>query len=174
MALPLGDASVDAAAACLVLNFVPEPVAALREMRRVTAPGGRVAVCVWDYAQRMEMISHYWSVAATLGLMAPDESQGERFPICAPDALAAAFGEAGLQDVEGTALELEMRFADFDDYWRPFLAGQGPAPAHAMRQSEPDRERLREALRERLPTQSDGSIVLAARAWAARASTATG
>lgn len=138
-ALPLADAQVDAALACLVLNFVPDSGAALREMRRVTAPGGRVAACVWDYAQRMELTSHYWAAAAALGLLAPGEAQSERYPICAPDALAAAFAGAGLAEVELAPLEIEMRFSGFDDYWQPFLAGQGVPPAHAMRLPEATR-----------------------------------
>ena len=167
-ALPLADASVDAAVASLVLNFVPDSAAALREMARVTAPGGRVAACVWDYAQRMQMLVHYWAAAQALGLLGSSGVQAEHFPICAPDALGAAFRGAGLQHVEVRAIEIETRFADFDDYWLPFLGGQGIAPAHAMRQSEADRARLRDAIRAGLPVQPDGSIALVARAWAAR------
>lgn len=167
-ALPLADASVDATVASLVLNFVPDSAAALREMVRVTTAGGRVAVCVWDYAQGMQMLVHYWRAAQTLGLLDSSGVQAEHFPICAPDALAAALRGAGLRGVEVGPLQIETRFADFDDFWQPFLGGQGIAPAHAMRQSEADRERLREVLRAGLPVQTDGSIVLSARAWAAR------
>jgi hypothetical protein len=66
------------------------------------------------------------------------------------------------------AIEMPMRFVDFDDYWQPFLGGQGPAPAHAMSLPEAARNRVRDLVRERLPMQPDGTIVLAARAWAAR------
>jgi SAM-dependent methyltransferase len=166
--LPLADGEFDIVASALVLNFVPDAAAALREMVRVTAPGGRVAACVWDYAQRMDLIRHYWDAADVLGLLAPGQDQGERFPICHPEALAAAFAEAGLLQVEGTTIEIEMRFADFDDYWQPFLGGQGPAPSHAVRLADDDRARLRELLRTRLPAQSDGSTVLHARALAVR------
>jgi SAM-dependent methyltransferase len=166
--LPLADGEVDVVASALVLNFVPDAAAALREMVRVTAEGGRVAACVWDYAQRMEMIRHYWDAAAQLGLLAPGQAQGERFPICNPDAMAEAFAAAGLQQVEVSAIEIDMRFADFEDFWQPFLGGQGPAPAHAVGLPDHERSRLRETLRARLPTQADGSICLEARAWASR------
>jgi SAM-dependent methyltransferase len=169
-AIPLPDAAVDVAVSGLVLNFVPDAVAALREMARVTARDGTVAVYVWDYAQKMEMIRRYWDAAALFDAGASRQDQGERFPLCEPQALAAALGEAGLHPVQGTALEITMHFADFDDYWQPFLGGQGPAPAHAMRLDEATRERVRERLRETLPRQPDGSIDLPARAWAARAS----
>lgn len=169
-AIPLPDAAVDAAVSGLVLNFVPDAVAALREMARVTTEGGRVAVYVWDYAGRMEMIRTYWDTAAEFDPAL--QGQGERFPLCQPDALSAAFADAGLQPVDVAPLEMTMRFADFDDYWQPFLGGQGPAPAHAVSLAEPVRERLRERIRARLPLQPDGSILLGARAWAARGSVA--
>jgi SAM-dependent methyltransferase len=166
--IPLPDGAVDVAVSALVLNFVPDTTAALREMTRVTIDGGRVAACVWDYAQKMDLIRIYWDAAAQLGLLAPGQDQGERFPICRPDALAAVFSGAGLQNVEVAAIELPMHFADFDDYWQPFLGGQGPAPAHAMSVDESQRKRLRDLLCASLPTQPDGAIHLAARAWAAR------
>lgn len=166
--LPLANGEVDVVASALVLNFVPDAEAALREMVRVTAEGGCAAACVWDYAQRMEMIRHYWDAAAQLGLLVPGHAQGERFPICRPEAMAEAFADAGLQRVEVSALEIDMRFADFEDFWQPFLGGQGPAPAHAVGLPDHERSQLREALRARLQTQADGSIPLAARAWAAR------
>lgn len=166
--LPLADGEVDVVASALVLNFVPDAAAALREMVRVAVDGGRVAACVWDYAVKMEMIRHYWDAAAQLGLLAPGQAQGERFPICRPEAMAEAFADAGLQQVDVSALDIDMRFDDFEDFWQPFLGGQGPAPAHAVGLPDHERSRLREALRARVPTQADGSIRLPARAWTAR------
>jgi SAM-dependent methyltransferase len=166
--LPLGDREVDIVVSSLVLNFVPDADAALREMVRVTADGGRVAACVWDYAGRMEMIRAYWDAAAQLGLLAEGQDQGERFAICRPGALGSAFAEAGLEQVESDAIEIDMHFADFDDYWQPFLGGQGPAPAHAMSLDEAQRGELRELLRQRLGGTAGAPIVLGARAWAAR------
>lgn len=166
--LPLPDASVDVVVSALVLNFVTDAPAALREMARVVASGGCVAACVWDYARKMALIRSYWNAAAQLGLLAPGLDQGERFALCQPEALAAAFSAAGLQRVEVVAIEIEMHFVDFDDYWNPFLGGQGPAPAHAMSLDEPARARLRECLRASLAARPDGTFVLGARAWAAR------
>jgi SAM-dependent methyltransferase len=165
--LPLADGEVDATVSALVLNFVPDASAALREMERVTADGGLLACCVWDYAQKMDLIRLYWDAAAQLGLLAPGQDQGERFPICRPEALRNAFSGAGLRDVRVWPVEIEMRFVDFDDYWQPFLGGQGPAPAHAVSLEAAARERLRRHLAAHIPQQGDGSIVLAARAWAA-------
>jgi SAM-dependent methyltransferase len=164
--LPLPDAEVDVAVSGLVLNFVPDAVAALREIARVTTPGGTVAAYVWDYAGCMELIRFYWDAAAQVDPQARQQDHAERFPLCHPDALTAAFDAAGLQHVQVTGIDLPMRFAGFDDYWTPFLGGQGPAPAHAMSLDEPARTRLRELLRARLPIQADGSLTLRSRAWA--------
>ena len=98
----------------------------------------------------------------------PGQDEGERFPLCRQGALATAFAGAGLRQVRTSAIEMTMRFADFDDYWQPFLGGQGPAPAHAMSLDEAARKQLRDLIRARIPTHPDGTIVLAARAWAAR------
>jgi SAM-dependent methyltransferase len=166
--LPLHDDAVDVVVSALVLNFVPDTAAALREMLRVTVSGGQVACCVWDYAEKMDLVRTYWDAAAQLGLLAPGQHQGERFPLCRPDALAAALADAELRQIEVSAIELPMRFVDFDDYWQPFLGGQGPAPTHAMSLPEPTRQRLRDLIAERLPRQADGTILLAARAWAGR------
>ncbi len=172
-ALPLPDAAVDLSVSGLVLNFVPDAHAALHEMVRVTAAGGTVAIYVWDYAERMDLIRRYWDAAAQVDPAARARDQGERFPLCRPQALTAAFEGVGLRQVTTSAIEIVLRFADFDDYWQPFLGGQGPAPAHAMSLDEASRERLRESLRASLPRQADGSLQLAARAWTARGTVAS-
>lgn len=167
-ALPLADASSDATVSALVLNFLPDVAAGLREMVRITAAGGTVAAYVWDYAEGMELMKHFWTAAAQLDPAASALDEGVRFPLCRPDPLEAAFRAAQLQDVGVTALEIPTVFPDFAAYWKPFLGGQGPAPAYAMSLSPERREALREALQARLPTQPDGSIALVARAWAVR------
>ena len=73
---------------------------------------------------------------------------------------------AGLEGVEVTSIEIPTRFADFNDYWQPFLGGQGPAPAYAMSLDEIERTHLRDCLRERIPSTAIGAISLTARAWA--------
>ena len=166
--LPLGADSVDAAVSGLVLNFVPQPQVAVEEMARVVRPGGTVAAYVWDYAGRMELMRYFWDAAAQLDPAARPLDEGLRFPLCRPAPLAGLFGGAGLQRVEGREIEVATRFRDFDDYWSPFLGGQGPAPGYAMSLDEPRRAALRELIRSRLPTAADGSISLVARAWAVR------
>jgi SAM-dependent methyltransferase len=167
-ALPVDDASVDVVVSGLVLNFVPEPAAALVEMRRAATPGGTVAAYVWDYAGAMQLMRHFWDAAAERDPTAADLDEGLRFPLCRPGPLRSLFTGAGLDDVVVGEIVVPTVFADFDDYWTPFLGGTGPAPAYAMSLGEADRNALREILRARLPTADDGSIQLTARAWTVR------
>jgi SAM-dependent methyltransferase len=165
-AIPLAAGACDVVVSGLVLNFVPDLPAALAEMRRVTAAGGTIAAYVWDYADGMQVIKSFWDAAVSLDPAAAPLHEGTRFPQCHPAALQAAFEAAGLGGVETGPLELTARFAGFDDYWQPFLGGQGPAPAYAMSLGEEARAALRARLQSALPAAADGSIALRARAWA--------
>jgi SAM-dependent methyltransferase len=166
LTIPVHDATMDAVVSGLVLNFVPDPAAGLAEMKRAAVAGATIAAYVWDYAERMELMRHFWDVAVALNPAARELDEGIRFPLCRPDALQRLFASAGLEAIEITPLEIGTRFSDFDDYWNPFLGGQGPAPAYAMSLDATARMQLREALRARLPIERDGSIALVARAWA--------
>jgi SAM-dependent methyltransferase len=166
--LPVGTAAVDAAVSGLVLNFVPEPPRAVAEMARVVRPGGVVAAYVWDYAGKMELMRYFWDAAVALDPAAADLDEGRRFPVCQPPALTGLFAQAGLRDVDVRAIDVATRFRDFDDYWSPFLGGQGPAPGYAMSLDDARRGGLRDRIRSRLPIDPDGAIPLIARAWAVR------
>ena len=112
---------------------------------------------------------YFWDAAVQLGPAAAAADEGARFPICRPDALTELFVNAGLRDVAVTAIDISTPFASLDEYWGPFLGGNGPAPAYAMSLGDADRTRLRDLIRAKLPIKSDGSIDLVARAWAVRA-----
>lgn len=168
-ALPFADAEFDRTVSALALNFVPDPARAAAEMARVTRPGGEVALYVWDYAAGMEMMRRFWDAAVALDPRGSEIDESRRFPICRPEALHELFASATpLEAISTHGLEVPTVFADFDDYWGPFLAGQGPAPAYC-RSLPPDwRSALRERVRATLPAEPDGSIRLVARAWALR------
>jgi SAM-dependent methyltransferase len=167
-ALPIETASCDAAVSGLALNFVPEPARAAAEMARVVRPGGVVAVYVWDYTGKMELMRYFWDAAIALDPAARELDEGPRFPICAPGPLRELFTRAGLRGVEVRAIDVPTVFRDFDDYWSPFLGGQAPAPAYAMSLSDAGRNALRDRIRAHLPIGADGTISLTARAWAVR------
>ncbi len=167
--LPTRDGGYDVVASSLVLNFIPDPTGALREMRSRTSDGGVVAACVWDYAEGMQFLRRYWDAALELDPAARQYDEGVRFPICAPSALEAACRNAGFSRVGVDALEVATRFRDFDDYWLPFVGGPGPAPGYLASLPADQQEELADRLATTLPRNEDGSIDLTARAWAVRA-----
>lgn len=166
LALPWRTNTCDATVSGLVLNFVPSATAMAAEMVRVTRPGGLVAAYVWDYAGGMEMMRHFWDAAVETNPQDSRLDQAERFPICQPEPLETLFQEAGLEAVSVRAIDIVTAFRDFNDYWNPFLGKQGAAPTYLASLNAATQEHIREALKARLPTASDGSIRLHARAWA--------
>ena len=170
-AIPLADGAVDVVVSGLVLNFIPDVAAALREVARVAARGGTFGTYVWDYSGKMELMRYFWDAAVDLDPGAATLDEGTRFPLCRPEALSTLVANAGFHGTEVTAVDVATDFMDFEDYWDPFLGGQGPAPSYVMSLDEAARSRLRDRLRERLPRRPDGSISLVARAWAVRART---
>jgi SAM-dependent methyltransferase len=166
--LPLPDRRFDAVVSGLALNFVPDPRRAAAEFARVATSGGIAAAYVWDYAQGMAMMRYFWDAAITLDPAAAELDEGRRFPLCRPEPLRGLWADAGLDEVTVQAIEVPTVFADFDDYWGPFLGGQGPAPWYAMSLTEEHRRALRDLLRVRLPSGPDGRVRLTARAWAVR------
>ncbi|HET6948299.1 MAG TPA: methyltransferase domain-containing protein [bacterium] len=170
-ALPYEDASFDACLALLVINHIPDPRRVVSEMRRVTRPGGRVAAAVWDYGEGMTMLRAFWDAAGALDPSAASHHEGH-MPYCRKGELSVLWTETGLQGVEETALNLPMEFPSFDDYWAPFLGGQGPGGSYVAGLSTDRREALRERVRREVGVEDPARpITLQARAWAVRGST---
>jgi SAM-dependent methyltransferase len=165
-ALPFKDQVFDVVVSGLALNFVPDASAAAAEFTRVAVPGAHVGAYVWDYAEGMEMMRVFWDAVIEADPAAAERDESARFPLCNPAALSQLWEGAGLTNVRTEPVEIPTVFTDFDDYWSPFLGGQGPAPAYVMSLPAQHRDRLREALRDRLPAHDDGTIPLMARAWA--------
>jgi SAM-dependent methyltransferase len=168
--LPLPNDQFDTVVSGLALNFVPDSGRAVAEFARVTAPGGVVAAYVWDYAEGMAMMRYFWDAAIVLDPAATDLDEAGRFALCRPEPLRDLWVGARLDEVDVRSVDVPTVFAGFDDYWQPFLGGQGPAPGYVSSLTDERRHALRDLLRARLPTRPDGSIPLSARAWAVRGS----
>ena len=161
-ALPFGDDTFDAVLAQLVVHFMPDPIAGLVEMRRVTRAGGCVAACVWDHAGGQGPLGAFWDAARSLDPGIRDESD---LPGARKGHLASLFAAAGLRAIEETALEVRVEHPTFDEWWEPFTLGVGPAGAYTVSLSAAQRTRLRDRCRERYATEP---FVVTAIAWAVR------
>jgi SAM-dependent methyltransferase len=159
--LPFGGAAFDAALAQLVVHFMADPVAGLREMGRVTRPGGVVAACVWDHAGGRGPLSAFWRAVRELDPGADDESNlaGVR-----EGHLAELFAQAGLGAAEVTTLTVQTRQDGFESWWETFTLGVGPAGAYLTSLPADRQNELRERCRRQLP---EGSFKVSATAWAA-------
>jgi hypothetical protein len=117
----------------------------------------------------MQLIRRFWDAAVALDPAAGSLHEARRFPICSPEPLLALFRECGLESAQCRTLDVVTAFENFDDYWSPFLGGQGPAPRYVGTLTATARDALRERLRATLPVESDGAVRLRARAFALRA-----
>jgi ubiquinone/menaquinone biosynthesis C-methylase UbiE len=160
--LPFADKAFDAALAQLVVHFMSDPVAGLREMARVVRDGGVIAACVWDHAGERGPLSIFWQAARELDPNVTDESR--RAGARAGD-LAELFVRAGLRNVESTALVATVVHATFEDWWGPYTLGVGPAGAYTARLDADRRAQLKERCRELVPP---APFEVAAWAWTAR------
>jgi len=160
-ALPFPDDEFDVTLAQLVVHFMADPVVGLREMARVTRPGGVVVACVWDLAGGRAPISLFWTAVRQLDSAADDESglAGVR-----KGHLAELFETAGLRDVVDADLAVQVDHASFDDWWQPYTLGVGPAGAYVARLDAAGCEELKERCRELAPA---APFTLDAHAWAA-------
>jgi SAM-dependent methyltransferase len=164
--LPYPDDTFDTALAQLVVHFMADPVAGLREMARVTRPGGVVAACVWDFAGERAPLTTFWRAVGQLDAAAADESGlgGARAGHLAELAVAA-----GLVDVEPAELTVRIAYPTFDDWWEPYTLGVGPAGDHVAGLDAAGREALRARCADLLPP---APIDVEATAWAVRATVA--
>jgi len=160
--LPFPDDAFDSALAQLVVHFMPDAVAGLAEMARVTRPGGVVAACVWDHAGEHGPLAEFWRAVRELDAGAPDESH---LPGVREGHLVELFEAAGLRAVESATLTADLEHPSFEAWWEPFTHGVGPAGAYVKTLGPDEQVALRERCRELLP---GSPVVIRARAWAAR------
>ena len=161
-AMPFDDEQFAASLAQLVVHFMSDPVAGLREMTRVTREGGAVAACVWDLAGGGAPLSPFWNAARKLD---PDIDDESRLAGAREGHLAELFDAAGIRDVAAGSISVDVEHATFDEWWEPYTLGVGPAGAHVAGLDEEQRAELRDRCRDVLP---DAPFTIHARAWAAR------
>ena len=149
----------------LVFNFIPDPEKALREVRRVTKPGGRISAAVWDYGAGMRMLRTFWDAAVSLDAQA-ERLDEKNMPLCRAGELSLLWERGGLKDVDEQPLDITMRFKSFADYWEPFRLGQGPAGEYVQSLSRDRLQALRDEVKRRLSLAGeDTPFDLPARVW---------
>ena len=165
-ALPFAAGAYDAVLAQLVVNFMRDAEAGVREMVRVTRPGGVVAACVWDYAGEMTLLRKFWDAAHEVDperAAAADEGVVMRW--CGDGDLAELWAAAGLGDVRCGSLSVSAAYTGFEDLWAPLPTGVAPAGAFCKSLGDDQRAALHDAYRRRLGV-GDDPFELTARAWA--------
>lgn len=163
-ALPFEDASFDHALAQLVVNFMTDPPAGVRELVRVTRPGGTIAAAVWDYAGEMVFLRRFWDAAVAVDPAAANLDEGRSMPYCTPDELAGLWSAAGLLDAGVSPVVVTGRYEGFEDLWEPLEQGVGPSGAYVASLPADQRTAVKQELRRRLGV-ADDPFQLTARAW---------
>jgi SAM-dependent methyltransferase len=170
MALPYDDGTFAGTVAQLVLNFVPNAIAAVSEMRRVTWSGGTIAAAVWDFRGGLVYQRLFWDTTAGIDPKAGD-ARDRLFSseLALPKGLPNLFRAAGLNEVQQGSLTIRMKYACFDDYWRPLLGGQGPVGTYVASLGGDLRLKIEDAVRRAYCSGSpDGERSLTATAWVVR------
>ena len=166
--LRFSDATFENSLSLLVFNFIPDRKRALREVSRVTKPGGCVSAAVWDYGAGMRMLRVFWDAAGTVDPTAQKFDE-LHMPLCRAGELGEFWKQGGLERVEERPLDITMRFESFADYWDPFLLGQGPAGAYLRNVDGDRRQALRGEVKRRLAlSEENAPFSIPARAWAVR------
>ena len=160
--LPFEDHLFDTALAQLVVHFMADPVAGLREMARVTRKGGVVAACVWDHGGGEGPLSPFWAAVHAIDRSAPDES---RLAGARKGQLTDLFEQAGLTDVHESSISVTVAHATFDEWWEPFTLGVGPAGLYLAGLDAERRREIRDRCEELF---APGPPVITAQAWTAR------
>ncbi len=169
-ALPFASCSFDRVLSLLVLHFVPRPLEAVAEMRRVARPGALLAAAVWDLRGGFPAGRIFFDTAAAID-PAADAYRARHLtrPLTRPGELAEAWRSAGLLDVVETMLAIRMEYSCFDDYWSPYDGLDGPAAEYVVKLAAEKRAVLKDAVRRAyLDGEADGPRSFVAVAWAVK------
>ena len=166
--LEFPDSEYNNVVSALTLNFIPDPDLALKEMKRVANEGATVGTYVWDYAGNMQFLKYFWDSVVNIDSAASEMHESKRFAYFDDDFIEDLYKSAGFRDIWLEKLEIKTVFESFDDYWQPFLGGQGPGPTYVQSLDQKNRTKLEDNLKASLPCNSNGAIELVATAWAAK------
>jgi SAM-dependent methyltransferase len=145
--MPFADKTYDRALSLLVLHHIPDAPKAISEMCRVVRPGGVVAACVWDTYGGFPLFRMFWDTVAAVDPTAEKARNGGYFrPLAQAGELTEAFEAAGLEDVSEDTLLIRLDFQNFEDFWTPIAAGEGPHGAYLMAHARDQQQRLKQAV----------------------------
>jgi ubiquinone/menaquinone biosynthesis C-methylase UbiE len=164
--LPFPDNAFDVVASALVINFIPDRVLAMAEMRRVSRSHAIVAGYVWDFAGER---SPNACVRTGLRQMGIESVVVPGTAASTLEALDAVFNAAGFEHIATRAIDVTIRFPSFEDLWRAQTPVYSPTTQAVAALSDPDRKRLIDYVRAALPSRSDGTVACTARANAIKA-----
>ena len=153
-ALPYADGSFDAAAMALAISFVPDPLKAAREMKRVVRPGGLVATYMWDLPAGGIPVAPMYRALKSVGVSASMPG----IEVTRREAMQALWEQADLRSIETRVIRIQVAYADFDDFWQSYRVPEGPAGLAIRKMSPSEVENLKVRLREHLPIAADGTI----------------
>ena len=164
--IPVNGEIYDYVVSGLALNFMDDKAASIGEMKRVLKHTGCLALYVWDYSGQMEFLRIFWDAAGEIKPEAKKLDEGVQFPVCKKPALIKLFTESQLKEIKLTELIIDTKFKDIEDYWKPFLGGQGPAGSFLISLNESDRKLIKYKIMKHLGISKDEPINLKARAYA--------
>jgi ubiquinone/menaquinone biosynthesis C-methylase UbiE len=162
--LPYGNQEFDAAALALVINFIPDPAKAMKEVARVLKPGGIAGAYIWNFAGDGFVQQPLRIAIAAMNVALPPNPGEDKATI---DAMRRFFETAGFERIESRTIEIEVSYASFDEYWESQTGLPNPAVQALRKMSDADVTRLKNGLRERLAG-PDGRIRYGARANAVK------
>ncbi len=160
--LPYDDGTFDASLASLVVGFMADPGAGVAQMRRVTRPGGRLALSFWTL-DAMPLLRTFWqAVGEVTGVSGSDDTRlGRR-----DGDLVRLLEGAGATGVEQCRVSGTATYADVDDFWSSFTGGAGPVGAYTRSLAPDVAEQVRDGC-DRLLGRPRSPFTLEATAWCA-------
>lgn len=169
-ALPFPNGWFDHSLSLLVLQFIPDPIRAVREMRRVTRSGGTVAATTWYTRGGMIIQRIFFDTASVIDPVAADwRARTCARPVSLPGGLAQLWRDAGLDDVVQDSIAIQMEYSSFDDFWTSLAGTDGPYTAYLTTLAANARSKLRGLIQSAyLDGDPDGPRSYGATAWAVR------